>query len=79
MKTTTTIYGRRHIHGAVKRLAEWKKKKNPRHTISDEYDELLIAGIKATYGQELPMEAPQPEIDLNTAPKLSGGNTHGTN
>lgn len=52
----TTIYGRRHIHNHVRSLCEWKKKINPSHTLSEEFDILLQAGIKAVYGQDVPLE-----------------------
>lgn len=55
-KTRLNIYGRKHIHKHIRALVEWKSKKDPNHTLSEEYDSLLIAGIKAVYGQSVPLE-----------------------
>lgn len=60
MKHKVNIFGRRHIHDHVRALAIWQQKRNPSHTIADEYDRLIVAGVKALYNQDLP---------LNPAPK----------
>ena len=60
MRGKFNIFGRQHIHDYVRTLAEWRKKANPEHCIGDEYDQLLIAGIKAKYNQDVPLELPKP-------------------
>lgn len=71
-KHRLNVYGRKHIHDHVRLLAEWKKtKRDPNHTISEEYDTLLIAGIKATYGQDIPLNVAPAAGDTPPAPAVA--------
>lgn len=71
-RTHTSVYGRKHIHDHVKTLAQWRKKTNPAHTISEEFDRLLLAGIKATYNQDVPLDLPESKPnDQPPAPAVS--------
>lgn len=57
-----SIYGHKHIHEHVKRLAQYEQARNPREfvTISNTYDRILVAGIQLLYQQVIPLDLPPP-------------------
>lgn len=71
MKRTQTIYAQAHIHDAVKRLADWQREANPKHTLSEEYDRILRAGMYALYDVDVPLKPKSAEPQ--TPPPNVGG------
>ena len=59
MKYAVNVYGRAWLHDYVKAKAAQRKERDPNHSISQEYDELIVAGARAKYGDELSLLKPQ--------------------
>lgn len=71
LKTRLNVYGRRHIHDHIRTLAAWQVKRDPNHSISEEYDRLLVAGIKAIYNQDVPLNLEPDGSETPPAPAVA--------